>query len=111
MVDIDKKIAVKIASTDIMLKKKENKTNLVITIDFLIEKNKTKYITIDFAQSNLRFINFVNILLNVVAVNKWSELAGKKVFVLFDKNSIYRICNTENDKLFLDFQEFFDVDC
>ena len=69
------------------------------------------HVTIDFAGSNLRFFDFVQTLLHVVNVKKWSQLAEEKVFVLYDKNSIYRISNVKDDKLFLDFSEFFHVDC
>jgi hypothetical protein len=106
-----KKVLAKIVSVDINLTTRKNKTNLTVTMDFLLEHEKTEHVTIDFANSSLRFFNFLNILLHVVEVKKWSQLAGEKVFVLYDKNSIYRICNAKDDKLFLDFSEFFHVDC
>jgi hypothetical protein len=111
MEDEYKKVLAKITSVDIKVRNKQNRTNLAVTIDFLLEKNKKEHVTFDFAQSNLRFFNFINILLHIVRVDKWSKLAGETVFVFYDKNSIYRICNAKDDKLFLDFQEFFNVDC
>ena len=101
----------KIVSVDINLVARKNKTDLTITMDFLLEHEKPEQITIDFANSSLRFFNFVNILLHVVEVKKWSQMTGQIVFVLFDKNSIFRICNAKDNKPFLDFLEFFEVDC
>ena len=106
-----RKVLAKISSVDINLATRKNKTDLTITMSFLLENEKTEHVTIDFANSSLRFFNFINILLHVVEVKKWSQLAGEKVFVLYDKNSIFRICNEKDDKLFLDFLEFFHVDC
>jgi hypothetical protein len=104
-------VLAKIASVDIKVEKKKGRTSLVVIMAFALEKGKTEHVTLDFAHSNLRFFNFVTILLHVVAVNKWSKLAGEKVFVLWDEKSIYRISNARDEKLFLDFAEFFDVDC
>ena len=101
----------RIESADIRLENGKNKTNLFVTMSFLFENKKTEHVTIDFANSSLRFFNFLNILFHVVEVKKWSHLAGEKVFALYDKNSIYRICHVKDDKLFLDFSEFFHVDC
>ena len=106
-----RKVLAKIASADIKLENRKSKTNLVITMDFLLENAKAEHITVNFANSNLRFFNFVHILLHLVKVKKWSQLAGEKVFVLYEKNVIYRICNAKDDKLFLDLSEFFRVDC
>ena len=106
-----KKVSARISSADISLAVRNNKTDLTITMSFLLENKKTEHVTIDFANSSLRLFNFINILLHVVDVKKWSQLTGGKVFVLYDKNSIFRICNEKDDKVFLDFLEFFHVDC
>ena len=106
-----RKVHAKISSVDIKLENRKSKANLNVTMGFLLENEKTEHVTIDFANSSLRFFNFVNILLHVVEVKKWSQLAGEKVFVLYDKNTIFKICNEKDDKLFLDFLEFFHVDC
>lgn len=106
-----KKEPVKIISADIRLENRKNKTNLTVTMDFMLENKETEHITVDFVNSNLRFFNFVNILMHVVEVKRWSQLAGKKVFVYYDRNAIYRISNIKDDRLFLDFSSFFHVDC
>jgi hypothetical protein len=106
-----RKVLAKIISVDIKLENRKSKASLNVTMGFLLENEKTEHITIDFANSSFRFYNFVNILLHVVEVKKWSQLTGEKVFVLYDKNSVFRICNEQDDKLFLDFLEFFHVDC
>ena len=111
MEELYRKVLAKIVSVDINLVTGKNKTNLTITVSFLLENEKKEHITIDFANSNLRFVNFINIFFHVVEVKKWSQLAGEKVFILYNKGSIYRICNEKDDKLFLDFLEFFHVDC
>ncbi len=101
----------KIASIDINLANKNDKAYLTITMDFIMKNKKPEHITINFANSSLRLFSFVNILFHVVEVKKWSQLVGKKAFVLYDKDSIYRICNEKDNKLFLDFVDFFHVDC
>ncbi|HNZ58227.1 MAG TPA: hypothetical protein PLX88_03410 [Syntrophorhabdaceae bacterium] len=106
-----KKELVKIISADIRTENRKNKANLTITMDFLLENKETEHITIDFIYSNLRFFNFINILMHVVEVKRWSQLAGKRVFVHYDRNAIYRIGNVKDDRLFLDFSSFFHVDC
>ena len=111
MENTHRKVSAKISSVDIKLENRKSKASLNVTMGFLLENKKTEHVTIDFANSSIRFFNFINILLHVVEVKKWSQLAGEKVFVLYDKNSIFRICNEKDDKLFLDFLEFFHVDC
>jgi len=105
------KVLAIISSADINLATRKNKTDLTITMSFLLENKKTEHVTINFANSSLRFINFINILLHVVGVKKWSQMTGEKVFLLYDNNSIFRIYNAKDNKLFLDLSEFFHVDC
>ena len=103
MENAHRKVSAKISLVDIKLENRKSKASLNVTMSFLLENKKTEHVTIDFANSSIRFFNFINILLHVVEVKKWSQLAGEKVFVLYDKNSIFRICNEKDDKLFLDF--------
>lgn len=105
------KVLAKIASVDIKTENKKNRINLAVTMSFILENKETERITIDFSQSGMRLFNFVNILFHVSGVSRWSQLTGANVSILHDKKSIYRICNTNDDKLFLDLIEFFDVDC
>ncbi len=106
-----RKELVKKASVDINLKAENGKDNLIVTISFFSKNKKHEHISIEFKNSHLRLFNFISMLLHVVEVEKWSQLSGEAMCAFYDKNVIYRICSVKDEKLFLDFSEFFHVDC